>query len=143
MCCQNKVGGNMKKIIIICITVISIIVLFISIECCFVSSVKRTIIEIYESNGNYHSEHILDDVVKILNPRNRIEHPIIAEKEDFQITDFTTTLNFKTMDYTYEYKVYSKEKGKEKILYNDSRKICLHIDFQGFNWVIVSAKEIF
>ncbi len=133
----------MKKIIIICITVISIIVLYISINCYFVSSVKRTIIEIYESNGNYRSEHVLDDVVKILNPRNRIEHQIIDEKEDFQITDFTTTLNFKRMDYTYEYKVYSKEKGKEKILYNDSRKICLSIDFQGFNWVIVSAKEIF
>jgi hypothetical protein len=104
----------MKKIIIICITVISIIVLYISINSYFVSSVKRAIIEIYESNGNYRSEHVLDDVVKILNPRNRIEHQIIDEKEDFQITGFTTTLNFKTMDYTYEYKVYSKEKGKEK-----------------------------
>jgi hypothetical protein len=54
-----------------------------------------------------------------------------------------TNFTHDTMDYTYEYKVYGKDKGQEKVIYKDSRNISLCIELQGLNWVIVSAKEIF
>ena len=131
----------MKKIVIIGI-ILSIIILLFSIYCYYISSIKRIIIGIYESNGDFHSEHVSDSVVKNLNPRNNMDFSIVSEKEDFQITSLTTTLDYKTVDYSYVYKVYSEEKGKEEIKYNDSRNICLHIEFHGLNWKIVSAKEV-
>lgn len=125
-----------KKILIILGIIASIIIFLLSAHYYHISSVKSIINEIYESNGNYHSEHILDSVVQQLNPRNNIDNFIDVVKEDFQINSFTTTFDHKTMDYTYVYKVYSKE----KLMYQDSRNICLHIEFQGLNWVIVSCK---
>ena len=132
----------MKKILIILGIIASIIILILSIHYYHISSVKGIINEIYESNGNYHSEHILDSVIKQLNPRNALDNSTDVVKEDFQIDSFTTTFDHKTMDYTYVYKVYGEENGKEKLIYQDSRNICLHIEFHGLNWIIVSCKEI-
>jgi len=127
-----------KKLLIVLGIILSIIFFLLSIHYYHIWSVKSIVNSIYESNGNYHSEHILDSVVQQLNPRNNIDNSIDVVKEDFQINSFTTTFNHKTMDYTYVYKVYSKE----KLIYQDSQNICLHIEFHGLNWIIVSCKRI-
>lgn len=81
--------------------------------------------------------------MKQLNPKKGLENYSDVVRDNFQITDLKTSFTHDNIDYTYEYKVYVKDNGQEKVIYKDSRKICLRIEFQGLNWVIVSAKEIF
>ena len=129
-----------KKILIISGIIASIIVLLLSAHCYHISSVKSIINEVYESNGNYHSEHILDSVIQQLNPRNFLDNSTDVVREDFQINSFVTALDHRRMVYNYVYKAYGEENGKEKLIYQVSQEIRLRIEFQGLNWVIVSCK---
>ncbi|MGN1130465.1 MAG: hypothetical protein ACI4Q8_03865 [Ruminococcus sp.] len=134
---------NIKKVLIVSLATIGFIILVLStVYFYFTSSINSIVNEVYESNGNYHSEHVLDSVVKYLNPRNNLKNNDIdekdVEKEEFSVSDFIIEPVHKQIEYTYSYSAY----GQDNLIYNTSRKISLKIEFDGINWIIVNCKEI-